>query len=122
VPVVEDGRLVGIISRANLLRALALAAPALPAAPASDEQIRERLWHELNSAEWAPRSLLDIVVRNGEVHLYGTILDGREREALCVAARNTPGVTAVHDHLVWCEPTSGMVVEMPAEDNRPPPA
>jgi CBS domain-containing protein len=120
VPVVEDGKLVGIISRANLLRALALAAPTLPAAPASDEQIRERLWQELNSSEWAPRSLLDIVVRNGEVHLYGAILDGREREALCVAARNTPGVTAVHDHLIWCEPTSGMVVELPEEDQQQP--
>ena len=115
VPVLDQGRLVGIITRANLLRALALAAPALPASSPSDQQIRQQLQTELAASAWAPCSMLDVVVQQGEVHLYGTILDGREREALCVAARNTPGVTAVHDHLVWCEPTSGMVVETPSE-------
>lgn len=74
---------------------------------------------ELASTEWAPRSLLDIAVRDGEVHLYGTILDEREREALCVAARNMPGVKAVHDHLVWCEPTSGAVLGLPEEPDQP---
>ena len=120
VPVLDQGRLVGIITRANLLRALALAAPALPASSPSDQQIRQQLQTELAASAWAPCSMLDVVVQQGEVHLYGTILDGREREALCVAARNTPGVTAVHDHLVWCEPTSGMVVETPSEPDFPP--
>jgi CBS domain-containing protein len=115
VPVLKDGRLVGIVSRANLLRALALAAPALPAGTRSDEEIRERLASELASTEWAPRYMVNQVVRNGAVHLYGTILDEREREALCVAARNTPGVKEVHDHLVWCEPVSGEVMVLPAE-------
>lgn len=119
VPVLDQGRLVGIITRANLLRALALAAPALPASSPSDQQIRQQLQTELAASAWAPCSMLDVVVQQGEVHLYGTILDGREREALCVAARNTPGVTAVHDHLVWCEPTSGMVVETPSEPGQP---
>jgi hypothetical protein len=63
--------------------------------------------------------MLNVVVQKGEVHLYGTILDGRERAALGVAARNTPGVTAVHDHLVWCEPSSGMMVEAPPEPEQP---
>jgi len=119
VPVLDQGRLVGIITRANLLRALALAAPTLPASSPSDQQIRQQLQTELAASAWAPCSMLDVVVQQGEVHLYGTILDGREREALCVAARNTPGVTAVHDHLVWCEPTSGMVVETPSEPDQP---
>ena len=115
VPVQESGRLVGIITRTNLLRALALAAPALPAASTCDEEIRERLEQELAATAWAPRSMLDIVVQNREVHLYGAILDGRERDALRVAARNIPGVAAVHDHLVWCEPNTGAVVELPDE-------
>lgn len=119
VPVLDQGRLVGIITRANLLRALALAAPTLPASSPSDQQIRQQLQTELAASAWAPCSMLDVVVQQGEVHLYGTILDGREREALCVAARNTPGVTAVHDHLVWCEPTSGVVVETPSEPGQP---
>ncbi len=119
VPVLDQGRLVGIITRANLLRALALAAPTLPASSPSDQQIRQQLQTELAASAWAPCSMLDVVVQQSEVHLYGTILDGREREALCVAARNTPGVTAVHDHLVWCEPTSGVVVETPSEPGQP---
>lgn len=119
VPVLENGQLVGIVSRANLLRALALAAPALPAGTSSDQEIRERLARELASTEWAPRYMIDQVVQNGVVHLYGTILDEREREALCVAARNTPGVKEVHDHIVWCEPVSGAVLGLPSEPDQP---
>ena len=119
VPVLENGLLVGIISRANLLRALALAAPALPAGNRSDEEIRQRLARELASTAWAPRYMVDHVVQNGVVHLYGTILDEREREAICVAARNTPGVKEVHDHMVWCEPVSGAVLGLPAEPDPP---
>jgi CBS domain-containing protein len=119
VPVLDNGRLVGIITRADLLRALALAAPSLPAVSPSDAQIRQQLEAELAASAWAPRSMLNVVVQNREVHLYGTILDGREREALRVAARNIPGVAAVHDHLVWCEPTSGMVLEAPSEPDQP---
>ena len=119
LPVLENGQLVGIISRANLLRALALATTALPAGNKSDEEIRARLASELASTEWAPRYMIDHIVQNGAVHLYGTILDEREREALCVAARNTPGVTEVHDHLVWCEPVSGAVLGLPAEPDQP---
>ena len=119
VPVLQNGQLVGIISRTTLLRALALAAPALPPGTRSDEEIRQRLARELASTEWAPRSMVDPVVQNGAVHLYGTILDEREREALCVAARNTPGVKEVHDQLVWCEPVSGAVLGLPAEPDQP---
>ena len=119
VPVLENGQLVGIVSRANLLRALALAPPALPAGASSDEEIRQRLARELESTEWAPRYMIDHVVQNGVVHLYGTILDEREREALCVAARNTPGVKEVHDHLVWCEPMTGAVLGLPSEPDQP---
>ena len=121
VPVLSDGQLVGIVSRANLLRALALAAPSLPAGARSDEEIRERLARELASTEWAPRYMINQVVRDGAVHLYGTILDEREREALCVAARNTPGVKEVHDHLVWCEPVSGAVLGLPTEPDQEQP-
>jgi hypothetical protein len=45
------------------------------------------------------------------VELWGVIIDERQREALKVAAENIPGVRAVKDHMVWVEPTSGMVIE-----------
>jgi osmotically-inducible protein OsmY len=52
-------------------------------------------------------------VREGVVELWGAIVDERQRDALKVAAENIPGVKAVKDHLVWIEPTSGMVIEPP---------
>jgi hypothetical protein len=45
------------------------------------------------------------------VHLWGTLTDERERRALVVLAENVPGVQAVHDHMVWVEPTSGFAIE-----------
>jgi hypothetical protein len=54
-------------------------------------------------------------VRNGVVQLWGTIFDERQREAMRIAAENIPGVKAIEDHLVWVEPTSGMVI-LPDEE------
>jgi osmotically-inducible protein OsmY len=55
--------------------------------------------------------MINIVVRDGIVELWGTIFDERQREALKVAAENIPGVKAVKDHMVWVEPVSGMFIE-----------
>lgn len=110
LPVVSGKRLVGIVSRANLLHALASLAPTAPEAPATDGVIRERLMAELERQKWAPVGSLNIIVTNGVVELWGTITDERERQALVVAAQNTPGVKNVVDHLVWVEPTSGVAI------------
>jgi CBS domain-containing protein len=110
LPVVRDGKLVGIVSRANLLRALASVARETKPTSADDTSIRDRLVAELGRQSWAPSGLIDVVVRNGVVHLWGTILDERQRKGIRVAAENTPGVRSVEDHLVWVEPTSGLVV------------
>lgn len=118
VPVVENDRLIGIVSRANLMQALLTVSSAIPAAKASDEEIRTRLWSDLEKAEWAPIGLINIIVRDGVVHLHGTIADGRERGALRAAAENVPGVSAVRDHLVWCDYVTGTVIEMPDEDEK----
>lgn len=119
LPVVRDGKLVGIVSRANLLRALASVARETKPASVDDAAIRASLLRELERQPWAPTSLIDVVVRNGVVHLWGTILDERQRQGIRVAAENTRGVKAVEDHLVWVEPTSGMVIGSPDEVPRP---
>jgi hypothetical protein len=54
--------------------------------------------------------LINPIVRNGVVELWGTITDDRERQALIVAAENVPGVKAVRDHLAWIDATSGMIL------------
>jgi CBS domain-containing protein len=115
VPVLGDDVPVGILSRADLLRALLGALEEKPAPTTSDEEIRERILAELAKAAWVPREGVAITVENGVVDLNGVILDEKERGALRVAAENVPGVRAVEDHLVWVEPVSGTVIEAPRE-------
>jgi CBS domain-containing protein len=110
VPVVRDGQMVGIVSRANLMQALASLVPAASESADSDAAIRERLLAEIDQQPWAPKGLINVIVKDGVVSLWGSITDEREREALHVLAENTPGVKDVRDHLVWVEPTSGMVI------------
>lgn len=119
VPVVRHRKIVGIISRANLLRALAgIIAEVQPTAE-SDSAIRKRILAELEKQSWAPRVGVNVMVRNGIVEFWGAILDEREREAFRVAAENVAGVKGVHDHLCWVEPMSGFVIEPPEGDAQP---
>jgi CBS domain-containing protein len=115
LPVVRDGKLVGIVSRANLLRALASVARETRPATADDASIRERLKAKLSGLSWAPSAMIDVVVRDGRAHLWGAIIDERQRHGIRVAAENTAGVKSVEDHMVWIEPTSGTVV-MPGNE------
>jgi CBS domain-containing protein len=112
LPVVRGKKLVGIVSRANLLHALASLAPQMhsSASDLTDETIRNLLLNELDHQKWAPVAFLNVVVRNGVAELWGTITDERERKALIVAAQNVPGVKDVKDNLVWVEPMSGVVI------------
>jgi CBS domain-containing protein len=110
VPVMRDGRLAGIVSRANLMQALASLVPAVAEGSESDAAIREKLMEEMDRQPWAPKGLINVIVKDGVASLWGSITDEREREALHVLAENTPGVRGVHDHLVWVEPTSGFVI------------
>ena len=111
VPVVCGGRLVGIVSRADLLRAVArLARATTDTGATSDAEIRERVIAELRKQSWAPLGLINVIVRDRTVDLQGTITDDGARQAMIVAAENVPGVRAVRDHLVWVEPVSGMTV------------
>ena len=102
VPVLRDGKLVGIISRANLVRALAAVPSAPAAAPAADDRaIRANILAELNGREWARIWPEDVVVQQGAVHLW--LSDDRsdaEREALRIAAENVAGVQRVEEHVV----------------------
>jgi signal-transduction protein with cAMP-binding, CBS, and nucleotidyltransferase domain len=102
VPNVKDGKLVGIVSRANLVRALAAAGSQLTTDTAVDDRtIRERLLAELKGQEWVHTWAADIIVRDRVVHIW--VSDDRppeERQAMRVAAENIPGVQGVEEHLV----------------------
>ena len=100
VPVLRDGRLVGIVSRANLVQALAMTVTEERAgAAAGDAAIRERLLAELSAQPWAEVAPANVTVRNGIVHLWNSYVSDDEKRALLMAARNTPGVRRVEDHM-----------------------
>ena len=102
VPVLRDGKLVGIVSRANLVRALAMTkSEAAVVADSDDRTIRQRLITELTGQEWVHMWAADIIVRDRVVHLWFS--DDRseeERQAVRVAAENIPGVRQVEEHIV----------------------
>lgn len=119
LPVVRQGRVVGILTRADLLRALEQLAPEARPAPKSDREIRERILSELERQPWNPRGLANVVVRDGVVTLAGVIFDERERNALRVVAENVPGVKKIRDRLMWMEPVSGATLPPPASAPAP---
>jgi len=106
LPVTRGNTLVGIVSRANLMHALASLARDMPGETGDDSSIRDRIVAALGKERWAPH--VNIVVKDGVAELWGVITDERERRGLIVAVENVAGVKAVHDHLVWVEPMSGM--------------
>lgn len=116
LPVLRDGALVGIVSRADLMRALARELPERRQAGQADADLRRQILAELDRQVWAPLAGVDVRVEGGEVHFGGTITDERERQALRVAAESVPGVKSVHDHLCWIEPVSGWVIDKGTDD------
>jgi CBS domain-containing protein len=97
VPVVDHGKLIGIVSRADLLKVLA-SGGAETAEEEQDRMIRRQLLAELREQKWADASEGRVVVTDGIVHLWGIVGSEDERNALRVAAENTPGVRGVEDH------------------------
>ena len=106
IPVTRGGRVVGIISRANLMHALASLARDANPPTGDDSTIRDSIMATIARQDWAPH--VNVIVKDGVAELYGVVTDDRERQGLVVAAENVPGVKRVVDHLVWVEPISGM--------------
>ncbi len=101
VPIVKDGRLVGIVTRANLVQAYAVAyKKGTIKITQSDTAIREKLMERLRGEPWARTWLLNVIVQDGVVDLWGMVGSDSERNALRVAAETMPAVRAVNDHLV----------------------
>jgi CBS domain-containing protein len=116
LPVMREDKLVGIVTRSNLLQAVAGLTHDVPVPTADDDHIRNRIIRSIEKADWAPFGL-GVIVRNGIVHISGVITDDRSREATIVAAENVSGVTKVHDHLCWVEPMSGMYLNSQEDES-----
>ncbi len=110
VPVLRGERLVGIVSRANLVQALAARPrPGKPARAKSDDSIRRQLLAELERQPWWPSSASNVMVTDGIVHYWGILDSDDQKEAARVAAENVPGVRKVEDHRMRINDLPSMV-------------
>ena len=96
-PVVRDGKIVGIVSRANLLRSIAVGktGDTVP----SDSEIKSAILRTAAEAAAVRVKLVDITVADGVVHLWGNVASEAERDAIRVVAENTDGVKEVQNHI-----------------------
>ena len=100
VPIIADGKLVGIVSRANLVQALAVQKKPVEAQPPADDlAIREAVMARLDGKLWTKFAPVNIIVRNGIVDIWGIVDTETVRQAIRVAVEETPGVRGVNDNL-----------------------
>jgi CBS domain-containing protein len=118
VPVIRGDMLVGIITRADILRALVREASKPLPLPSTDRAIRDAVLAEFRTHPWGRNTMIEVAVKDGVVRLSGVIVDERERAAFVTATENVPGVRMVEDHIVFVEPVSGMVISAPDNEKR----
>jgi CBS-domain-containing membrane protein len=101
VPIVCDGKVVGIVSRANLIQALAtLRKSALEPRPIGDAELRDKIVERLKSEPWVRPNLVNVTVTDGTVDLWGIVDTSVEKQALRVAAEVVPGVKGINDNVL----------------------
>jgi CBS domain-containing protein len=98
LPVLQDGKLAGLVTRADLLRALVMRQAQAPVA-ASDQELRDRIESILRNEDWAVTAVVYIQVENGVAQLWGTVESDEQRAALLLAVRGLPGLKDVQPHL-----------------------
>ena len=101
VPVAKDGKLVGLVSRADLVRALAIRPKDEPAPPSpeDDQAIRRAVLRTLDSEGLVRSGNVNVIVTDGVVHMWGVVDSDEIRTAVRVAAENVPGVRKVESHI-----------------------
>jgi CBS domain-containing protein len=110
IPIVRDNKLVGIVSRANILGALLSREPDSAAGLPDDKKLRHAVAEAFDKQAWKSRWPVNVVVSDGVVHLWGFVGSEDVRKAYRVAAENVPGVKKVKSHLRSIPATVGMGV------------
>jgi len=100
VPIVRDGKLVGIVSRSNLIQALASSLSHTETVTETDRQIRLDILDQLGAQDWTDFGERNVIVDKGVVHLWGMVNTPEERKALLALAENVPGVVSVSDEMI----------------------
>ena len=100
VPILKDGKLVGIVSRANLIQALASVPSKVEGDQLTDRGIRAAILAQLAEQSWTDFGERNIVVTNGVVHLWGLVSSPKEHKALLALAESVTGVREVSDEMI----------------------
>jgi CBS domain-containing protein len=110
VPVLRNGRIVGIVSRANLLHGLAdtIIERHEPGA-AKDRHLREQLLKVLLHEHKLDTVLVNVTVNDGNVRLWGVVENAEQAAVAERAARALPGVKSVQNNL-GTGPMSGVPI------------
>jgi CBS domain-containing protein len=111
LPVLRDMKLVGIVSRSDLVRALGAVLAGI-AGSADDATIRQSIVASMGRQPWV-ECPIDITVQDGQVLLEGYVFDLRQRRAMSVLAETAPGVKSVDNRLICVEPMSGLIIDDP---------
>lgn len=99
IPIVRRGILVGVVSRADLVRAVLSSEPKCSDCRPDDRALRRAVIATLDGQRWSPRSPLTVVLNEGVVHLWGFVESPEARDACRVAAESVPGVRQVRNHI-----------------------
>lgn len=99
IPIVRNGILVGVVSRADLVRAVLSREQRCPEPPPNDQALRQAVVNALNTHAWTLKAPLNVVVDEGVAHLWGFVESPDVRNACRVAAEGVPGVRGVKNHI-----------------------
>jgi CBS domain-containing protein len=110
LPVMREGKVVGIVSRSDLVRRLFQRLQAEDQTPLGDTAIADRIKRELQAQDWAPTGSVNVAVRKGVVELTGVVTSTGALEGLRVLIENIPGVTGLINKVTWVDPYSGVAV------------
>ncbi len=97
VPVTENGKLIGIVSRADIVQMVALGSADTAPGPHSDNEIQAEILERLSNEPWAATQYLSIVVQQGVVEVSGLIASADQRQAMDILIRDVPGVAGLRD-------------------------
>ena len=99
VPVLKDGRLVGIIARSDLIRALAKVETKPASVTLGSGVIHQAITDALKDQSWLDTSYVSYAVKDGKVHITGFVRSDEDRNALRILMQEIPGVKGVEDHV-----------------------
>src|SRR5262249_40487059 len=100
VPIVANQKVVGIVSRANLIQALASLRKEIEPSAITDAMVRKRVMAQFRSERWSKHSLLNATVQGGKVKLWGIVDSEAEKEAARVAAEQVADIQEIENNVI----------------------